>query len=130
MRPMVLVALSLGSAILAGCATAPLPAPALPMVRLYNASAATLANVRVQYDRVPVDYGTLAPGATSRYRMAEGAHRYARIEATVDGRAIIVQPIDFVGETVLVPGYYTYRLSLDAQSELRIETSTDATPPL
>lgn len=88
----------------------PLPQPAVTMVRLHNATGSTLEDIRVTFARIPVDYGDLAPGATSEYRPAEGAYRYAMIEARIGGEPFVLQPIDYVGETPLGPGRFTYRL--------------------
>ncbi len=99
---------------LAGCATAPQNNGTL--VRVHNMSAQTLGSVRVQFSDRVVSYGTLAPGQTSEYRPADGAYRYAYMEATVDGTKRTFQPIDYVGETRLGPGRYTYHVSIDRPS--------------
>ena len=51
------------------------------------------------------------------------AYRYALILATADGTEHRWQPIDFMGETPLPPGRYSYAISVDGdQIELRFET--------
>lgn len=107
-------------AVTSGCATAVLPAE--PMIRLHNASPHILDSVSVSFMGSIVAYGRLGPGERSQYRAARGAYRYAYIEARVNGERFRLQPIDYVGETPLEPGNYTYRLSLDtAQHSIGLE---------
>ena len=96
------------AAALAGCA--PVAATQETYVRLHNGTGRPLEAVRVTFTGLPVDYGDLAPGATSDYRRADGAYRYAKVEARIGGEPFTLQPIDFVGETPLGPGRFTYRL--------------------
>lgn len=57
-----------------------------------------------------VSYGTVEPEAVTPYRLIERAYRYAYVEAVVEGRRVVLQPIDYVGEEPLGPGRYTYEL--------------------
>lgn len=65
-------------------------------------------------------YGRLEPSQASEYRSVELAYRYAYIEVHFGGEHGVIQPIDYVGETPLDEGRYTYRLTLnpEAGSEL------------
>jgi hypothetical protein len=110
--------------LLAGCAT--VSRPAEPMVRLHNASAYTLEAVQAGFPGRIVAYGSLRPGADSSYKPAGAAYRYARLEARLNGRRIMFQPIDYVGETRLPSGYYTYTITVDPEaSALIIENRRD-----
>ena len=86
--------------------------PASPEIRVLNASSRTMEDVTVGFPDEQVFYGTLAPGAASGYRAVDRAYRYAYVRTIMDGDTVVLQPIDYVGETLLEPGYYTYRLSL------------------
>ena len=96
----------------AGFSCPGLVGPASPEIRVLNASSRTMEGVTVAFPDDEVVYGTLAPGAASGYRAVERAYRYAYVRTTVDGDTMVLQPIDYVGETLLEPGRYTYRLDL------------------
>lgn len=74
----------------------------------------------VRFDRVVVtfpgqveDYGAVNAGAVSAYRQVGEAYRYAHIEVIIGERALVMQPIDYVGESLLTSGRYTYVLDVD-----------------
>ena len=122
LKSMLIPAMTLAA--LAGCAA--LPEEQGTMVRLHNSSAYRLENVRVNFSNGPIAYGSLAPGARTVYREAGTAYRYAYIEAELNGQRVVLQPIDYVGETPLGPGSYTYRLTVNpAENKLTVTTSTD-----
>jgi hypothetical protein len=56
------------------------------------------------------EFGTIAPGETTEYHAVEKSYSYARIDASVGGKPGRVQPEDFVGESLLPPGKYTWTL--------------------
>jgi hypothetical protein len=62
-------------------------------------------------------YGPLASGKSSDYMVFEGLYRYAYIRVEVDDMEYILQPIDYVGETPLSSGDYTYRLDISNPSD-------------
>lgn len=86
-------------------------------IRVQNSSA-------VQYDSVLVDfpeqrefYGTIQSGESSEYRVVGMAYSYAYVELQFSGMRGVLQPVDFVGEETLEPGRYTYRLTVNPNSE-------------
>jgi len=81
-------------------------------IRVENASTHVLADIEVGFPEGRKGYGTLAPGQRSQYRTIKGAYRYAYIEAMVAGSKMVLQPIDYVGESFLAPGRYTYIVSV------------------
>ena len=83
-----------------------------PEVRIANRSTHDFDRVLVNFYDQEVDYGALPAGAVSEYRAPRVAYRYARVEVHVDTARLVLQPIDFVGETPLGGGSYTYALSL------------------
>jgi hypothetical protein len=81
-------------------------------IRVENASAASMEDVRIGFPDAWVDYGTLDPGEVTAYQTVALAYRVASVEATIDGEVQRLQVIDFVGEQPLSRGRYTYRLDL------------------
>ena len=79
------------------------------------------ANIRVQnislfdFDEVEVaapggvaNYGSVAVQETSDYQSFTEAYRYAAIRVTIDDKDFVLQPIDYVGESPLGAGNFTY----------------------
>lgn len=58
------------------------------------------------------DYGDLTSGQVSDYKEFEKAYRYASFKLIVDQDTLNVFAIDYVGETPLVPGKYTYEINV------------------
>jgi hypothetical protein len=83
-----------------------------PEIRVANRSDRDFDRVLVNFHDQEVDYGALPAGAVSDYRTPSLAYRYARVEVHVDTARLVIQPIDFVGETPLDGGRYTYVLTL------------------
>lgn len=99
-------------------------------IRVENRSKVRIEKVRVQFPSQTEDYGNIDSEEITEYRVVRNAYRYARIEAIVDGKPAILQPIDFVGEKQLKPGRYTYVLKINnkANSEftrIRLECRKD-----
>ena len=68
------------------------------------------------YQRVTVGgaenvYENIGPGDYSEYLIYDEAYRYASINIEGNGQTYTLQPIDFVGETPLGIGFYTYELT-------------------
>lgn len=82
-------------------------------IRVANRSDRDFDRVVATFDPGRVDYGAVAKGATSDYRRIQQAYRYALVEVTAGGQTFRFHPIDFVGETPLEPGRYTYALSIE-----------------
>lgn len=109
---------------LAGCPGDDLSGPGIGVeVRVRNGSQRTMEDVVVAfpYPGGDMDYGTLVPGEVSDYRMVERAYRYAGIRVVVGGDTLGLVPVDYVGETPLSPGRYTYRLGLFEGRSLMLE---------
>lgn len=67
----------------------------------------------------------VAPGDFSTYFMYEEAYRYAYIEINSGEETFILQPIDFVGETPLPIGFYTYELDVTESGDVLLEFVVD-----
>lgn len=85
-------------------------------IRIKNTSAFNYENVYVNTSGGENNYGNLQSGQTSEYKEFASAYRYAYIRLEVNGQTAVVQPIDYVGETLLENGNYTYELSTDGTS--------------
>jgi len=85
-------------------------------IRVANRSRVAIENVRVQFPSQTEVYGTIPPNGVTDYRVVKKAYRYARIEAVVAGKPALLQPIDYVGESELKAGRYTYVLTIDARA--------------
>ncbi|HLA10371.1 MAG TPA: hypothetical protein VJ023_07225 [Pyrinomonadaceae bacterium] len=85
-------------------------------IRIANQSRVTLEDVRVDFASQTESYGTIEAGKATEYRVVRRAYRYARIEALVDGKPALLQPIDYVGEEELKPGRYTYVLKINKKA--------------
>ena len=106
---------------LAACSTG----PAAPVeIRVANQSARNFDRVLVAAGFEMQDHGAIPAGGASAYRAVERAYRYAYVEVHLGADRLVLQPIDFVGETPLRRGRYTYVLSLtpgDASLVLKLE---------
>ena len=76
-------------------------------IRLANHTAHDFQQVLVAHR----PFGALSHGAESGYRTFAGAYSYASIEAQADDQMLRLLPMDFVGESYLSPGSYTYVLT-------------------
>lgn len=101
--------------LLAGC-----PAPLAPdeggriLIRVANASDVAFERVVVIFaDGQKEDYGAIAAGFASDYRDVREAYRYAYISVHFETDSLVLQPIDYVGESLLGAGRYTYALAVD-----------------
>ena len=84
-------------------------------VRVRNAGTVELRDVLVvlpSEERIAAV--SLVAGGATGYVGARTAYRYAYVEASVAGRRIVLQPIDYVGEQPLGAGCFTYELRVDA----------------
>jgi hypothetical protein len=62
-------------------------------------------------------YGSIGRGEVSEYQTWGPAYQYARVSLVADGKPMLLQPIDYAGETMLGPGRFTYVLSFRRASE-------------
>ncbi len=95
------------------------------LIRIHNASEYDFLRVEVNTYDEPINYGTIKSDEKSRYKTFEVAYRYAYVRLFVDENEFIIQPIDFVGETPLGSGKFTYVLEvIDFENRiLSIKTS-------
>ncbi len=82
-------------------------------IRLRNASTFELTDVTFAPGSPRLEFARIAPGATTEYRTVDGAYRYGYLDVLVDGTRRVLQPIDYVGESVIGEGRFTYVITID-----------------
>ena len=72
-------------------------------------------------------FGDLKSGEITEYRIYERAYRYNSIRLAIKGQVFRLTPIDYVGETPLGEGYFTYNIGVQdfGKKVLSIETIKD-----
>ncbi len=92
-------------------------------IRIKNTSTVVFDEVLVG-DETHV-YADLNSDSFSEYLEYETAYQYAYIQITSGEEVYVLQPIDFVGETPLPIGLYTYELDITEEGEVILEFSID-----
>ena len=77
-------------------------------IRIRNATNYHLQSVVVGRSR----YRSIQRGDSNEYQSWGPAYRYAFVSLLADGKPLRLQPVDYVGETPLGPGRFTYILTL------------------
>ena len=99
-------------------------------VRVVNDSATNLTDLELLFPQEQVAVGDVAAGATSAYvPVAEGVYGYSAFRHTVDAKQVVQPVIDFVGESPLPTGDYTYVLEVhpDSDHPIELQSVTPAT---
>jgi heat shock protein HslJ len=94
-------------------------------LRLANLSGMDFEQVTMNVGGLETDYGALPQGKVSAYAPQNGAYRYAGITIVAEGQTHEFLPIDFVGETPLSPGNYTYVLEIAEEGISILHLSDD-----
>ena len=81
-------------------------------IRVYNESTHTFTDLVVQTPGARHEFGHLAPRSYSGYREFGESYRYAFISLKIDGVDYVMQPTDYVGETPLGAGKFTFSISV------------------
>ncbi len=82
-------------------------------LRIHNKSALTFDEIFVAAPNDSNTYYNLNPGLASPYKQFKKLYRYSYIRIKSADREFILQPIDYVGESPLNAGKYTYVLDID-----------------
>lgn len=85
------------------------------LIRIENSSSYDMNMTKANFPEEEITYGRILSGRKSSFNEVEKAYRYAYIETTVNDIKLVLQPVDYVGESLLEPGLYTYRLSIDEE---------------
>jgi hypothetical protein len=85
-------------------------------IRLSNISQFEFKNIVVNTTTGNSNFENLSSQQITAYKTFQTAYRYAFVELEIDGNTYTLQPIDYVGETPLENGNYTYQI--DANDSL------------
>jgi len=86
-------------------------------IRLSNATDFDFQNVIIDTSTGEVNFENISSGQKTGYKTVEIAYRYAFVELEIDGKVYTLQPTDYVGETPLKKGNYTYEIDADDSQE-------------
>jgi len=86
-------------------------------IRLSNESKFNFQNITVNTSTGNVNFDNLSPGGNTAYKTFEEAYAYAFIELQIEGKTYTIQPFDYVGETPLKKGNYTYQVTANDSQE-------------
>ncbi len=81
------------------------------LLRVKNISQFEFKDVLVNTSGGEQSFGNIDISQDSDYKSFDFAYRYAFIELKIDGNTYTIQPIDYVGETKLDNGKYTYEVN-------------------
>lgn len=98
--------------IIASCSKKGVNNPSEIKIRLSNTSQYSFKNIMVNTSTEDVNFGDLGSGQKTEYKLFKKAYRYAFVRLEIDGKIHTIQPIDYVGETALKNGSYTYQLDI------------------
>lgn len=82
------------------------------VLRIENLTSAKLDSVVVINPAGRQVYYDISAGLKTDYKAFDYIYNYAYIKAYYNNTTAIMQPIDYVGETKIENGKYTYRLSI------------------
>ena len=87
-------------------------------IRLSNISQFDFQNIVVNTSTGNVEFEDINAGQSTEYKIFKTAYRYAFVELVIDEKIYTLQPLDYVGETPLKNGKYTYQINAnDSQSQ-------------
>ena len=94
--------------------TAPTANGVTQQLRVVNAGTVDISGLVVRFPEGTVNFGDVPAGATTGYRdAAGGVYRYAAYEYALDGKPVLQRVADWVGESPMPGGAFTYRIELD-----------------
>ena len=92
-------------------------------LRIKNTSEVSFSTVQVgAADKIHTD---VASGEYSDYLEYETAYKYAYISLVAQDTTYTLQPVDFVGETPLPLGFYTYELDITEDKRIDLKFIVD-----
>lgn len=99
----------------------------LTNIRIKNGSHYDFCDIKIiAPDGSSNNYGTLRSGQTTCYHSYNEAYSYTYISLMCDGETYVFQPIDYVGETPLGIGKFSYVLDIDkTYKRIMIKTNRD-----
>lgn len=94
-----------------GCSGDDDVSPAQVQIRIKNSSSFRYLDIMINTGGGENNYGDIELHRFSEYKSFDYAYRYAYIQLKIEEETFILQPIDYVGETKLAAGKYTYDIS-------------------
>ena len=88
-------------------------------IRISNVSEFNYENINVNASGEIVNFGNLDSNSKSEFRTFDLAYRYAFVEFQINGETFTLQPIDYVGETPLENGKYSYEINVNPSSQFQ-----------
>jgi hypothetical protein len=85
-------------------------------IRITNISETPFSDFTVRFPSAIEEYGPLLAGESTEYREVEIAYKYASVMVMAEGRMYRALVADYLGETRLGPGSYTYTIDLIGRS--------------
>jgi len=84
----------------------------------------------IAYDMVQVGeedklHNNIGPDEYSAYLEYETAYTYSYVRINVGEETYVLQPIDFVGESPLPLGFYTYELNISEEGNVQLNFVAD-----
>jgi len=96
-------------------------------LRVLNATPATIYDCIVNPGSLSGSYnfGQIDVGAVSNYQTFDRAYSYGYVRLILNGNSYGLQPYDYVGETPLANGKYTYKITFSATNGISITLIKD-----
>jgi len=92
-------------------------------IRIKNVS--SLIFDEVQVGNAQEVHADVASGSYSDYLQYKTAYNYAYVQIKSGAEAYVLQPVDFVGETPLSTGFYTYELNISEGGYIELKFVVD-----
>lgn len=83
-------------------------------IRVQNGSGVAFEGMVVNFVGQEVDYGMVPAGQSTAYETISEAYHYASFRIEAEGEVYEIMAIDYVGETPLPAGNYTYVFDIDS----------------
>ena len=84
----------------------------ITLIRVKNISSNDFSDVIVNTSGGQNNYGNIISNEVTGYKSFDFAYSYAFVELKINNDTYTVQPIDYVGETPIKPGKYTYQIDV------------------
>ena len=82
-------------------------------IRVKNSSTYTIENLRISTGGGDYIYETLAPGEFSTYKEYDFSYSYFFVSLSIDTNQFVQQPVDYVGESKIKSGQYTFDIAVE-----------------
>lgn len=82
-------------------------------IRVKNSSTYTIENLRINTGGGEYVYEEISPGEVSDYDEYDYSYSYFFVSFSVDTSNFVRQPIDYVGESKIKSGKYTFDISIE-----------------